>query len=61
MDPLGFALENFDAIGRWRTVDEGGTPIDASGTLPDGDRDSTARPTLRDALLAQPRRVRRRP
>ena len=35
MDPLGFALENFDAIGMWRTTDAG-TPIDASGTLPDG-------------------------
>ncbi len=36
MDPLGFALENFDAIGRWRTVDEAGNPIDSSGVLPDG-------------------------
>jgi hypothetical protein len=36
MDPLGFALENFDAIGKWRTVGEGGTPIDSSSTLPDG-------------------------
>jgi hypothetical protein len=36
MDPLGFALENFDAIGRWRTIDETGKPIDASGVLPDG-------------------------
>jgi mono/diheme cytochrome c family protein len=36
MDPLGFALENFDAIGRWRTIGEGNTPIDASGTLADG-------------------------
>ena len=35
MDPLGFALENFDGIGRWREVD-GATPIDASGVLPDG-------------------------
>jgi hypothetical protein len=35
MDPLGFGLENFDAIGRWRTQD-GKFPIDASGTLPDG-------------------------
>jgi hypothetical protein len=35
MDPLGFALENFDATGRWRTRDAG-TPIDASGTLPGG-------------------------
>jgi hypothetical protein len=36
MDPLGFALENFDAIGRWRTNSEANTRIDASGTLPDG-------------------------
>ena len=37
MDPLGFALENFDAIGQWRTEDaEAHTPIDASGVLPDG-------------------------
>jgi hypothetical protein len=36
MDPLGFALENFDAVGRWRTLSEGNTPIDASGALPDG-------------------------
>lgn len=35
MDPLGFALENFDAIGRWRVTDAG-IPIDASGTFPDG-------------------------
>ena len=35
MDPLGFGLENFDAIGAWRTTD-GTAPIDASGTLPDG-------------------------
>jgi hypothetical protein len=37
MDPLGFALENFDALGKWRTS-EGGTPIDPSGQLPDGTR-----------------------
>jgi Protein of unknown function (DUF1592)/Protein of unknown function (DUF1588)/Protein of unknown function (DUF1585) len=37
MDPLGFALENFDAIGEWRTTSgSGSTPIDASGVLPDG-------------------------
>ena len=36
IDPAGFALENFDAIGRWRTVDESFNPIDASGALPDG-------------------------
>ncbi|MFK7735211.1 MAG: DUF1592 domain-containing protein [Pirellulaceae bacterium] len=33
LDPLGFALENFDAVGRWRDFDEQNLPIDASGTL----------------------------
>jgi hypothetical protein len=37
MDPLGFGLENFDAIGSWRDKD-GKSPIDASGALPDGRR-----------------------
>ena len=37
MDPLGFALENFDGIGSWRTTDAD-APIDASGVLPDGTR-----------------------
>ena len=36
MDPLGFALENFDGIGRWRTTSEAGTPIDTAGELADG-------------------------
>jgi hypothetical protein len=36
IDPLGFALENFDANGRWRTTGEGGTRIDATGQLADG-------------------------
>ena len=35
MDPLGFALENFDGVGRWRTTDAN-APIDSSGVLPDG-------------------------
>lgn len=35
MDPLGFSLENFDAVGAWRTVDAG-QPIDAAATMPDG-------------------------
>ena len=35
MDPLGFGLENFDAVGAWRTMD-GKFPIDSTGTLPDG-------------------------
>jgi hypothetical protein len=37
MDPLGFSLENFDALGRWRTTSDG-APIDASAELPDGQR-----------------------
>ena len=36
MDPVGLATENFDAIGRYRTLSEAGGPIDASGGLPDG-------------------------
>ena len=36
MDPLGFALENFDAIGGWRAHSEAGLPIDSSGTMPSG-------------------------
>src|SRR5439155_26350170 len=35
MDPIGFSLENYDAVGRWRAAEEG-RPIDASGSLPDG-------------------------
>jgi hypothetical protein len=37
MDPVGFSLENFDAIGRWRDLEEG-SPIDATGGLPDGSK-----------------------
>lgn len=37
IDPLGFALDNYDVIGRWRT-EEGGKPVDPSGELPDGTR-----------------------
>ncbi|MCY3843140.1 MAG: DUF1592 domain-containing protein [Acidobacteria bacterium] len=52
MDPLGFALENFDGIGRWRSVAVDGTPVDASGTLTDGTGvDGPA--TLRRALIAR--------
>jgi hypothetical protein len=34
LDPIGFGLENFDAIGRWRAQDDSGGPIDAAGDLP---------------------------
>jgi hypothetical protein len=54
MDPLGFALENFDAIGAWRVKDrEAGDAIDASGQLADG-RVVNGPQELRDALLADP-------
>ena len=53
MDPLGLALENFDAVGRWRTHGESNNPIDASGVLPNGlEFDGPA--GLRQALLHDP-------
>ncbi|MGE3508064.1 MAG: DUF1592 domain-containing protein [Vicinamibacterales bacterium] len=55
IDPPGFALENFDAIGRWRTVDESFNTIDASGALPDGTTfDDVA--GLRAGLVRRPER-----
>jgi len=51
MDPLGFSLENFDAVGQWRTLD-GDAPINATGVLLDGTKvDGPA--ALRRALVAQ--------
>jgi mono/diheme cytochrome c family protein len=41
LDPIGFGLENFDAIGRWRDRDSNGQPIDATGELPGGERFSS--------------------
>jgi hypothetical protein len=52
MDPVGFSLENFDAIGRWRTV-EAGQPIDATGGLPDGSK-FTGVSGLEDGLRNRP-------
>jgi hypothetical protein len=51
MDPLGFALENFNAIGQWRTLGDAGEPIDAAGALPDGTPFDGV-DGLRDALLS---------
>ncbi|MEO5739661.1 MAG: DUF1592 domain-containing protein [Vicinamibacterales bacterium] len=51
-DPVGFALENYDAVGRWRTT-EAGTPIDASGTLYDG-TDFRGVAGLQKAILSHP-------
>jgi hypothetical protein len=52
MDPLGFSLENFDAIGAWRTADAN-TRIDASAVLPDGTA-FEGPAGLRQVLLRQP-------
>ena len=57
MDPLGFALENFDATGKWRSIDiDGQTPIDASGVLPDGTR-LQGPAELRKILLSHPEQL----
>ncbi len=53
MDPVGFALENFDAIGRWRTSDEG-VKIDPSGTLFNGAHVDGA-VALRQSLTSRPK------
>jgi hypothetical protein len=52
MDPVGFSLENYDAVGRWRTIEEA-KPIDSTGGLPDG---STFEGVsgLQKALLSRP-------
>lgn len=53
IDPLGFALENFDVIGGWRSVDESGKPVDASGATLSGAK-VEGLPGLRALLLDQP-------
>ena len=52
MDPLGFSLENFDAVGQWRTKEEAG-PVDASGQLADG-TPVDGPVSLRRALMRHP-------
>ena len=58
MDPLGFGLENFDAVGDWRTRD-GKFPVDASGALPDG-RSFSGPAELTRILARSARRLPRR-
>jgi hypothetical protein len=54
MDPLGFALDNFDAVGHWRDIDRyTGTTVDASGIMPNGSLVNGPQ-QLRAALLARP-------
>ncbi|MFN3150323.1 DUF1592 domain-containing protein [Bremerella sp.] len=50
LDPIGFGLENFDAIGRWREKDNAGLDIDSAGTLPTGE--SFTNPAQLKALVA---------
>ncbi|HMC65182.1 MAG TPA: DUF1592 domain-containing protein [Gemmataceae bacterium] len=52
MDPVGFSLENYDAVGRWRTAEKS-KPIDASGGLPDGSQFAGVS-GLQQALLSRP-------
>jgi len=53
IDPVGFALENYDAVGQWRTATREGLTIDTAGVLSDGSKVDS--PTaLRQALLARP-------
>jgi len=52
LDPIGFGLENFDAIGRWREKDENGGAIDASGVLP-GDVKFSAPKELKKIVAAR--------
>jgi hypothetical protein len=52
MDPIGFSLENFDAIGRWRTMEDD-KPVDATGGFPDGSKFCGA-DGLEKALLKRP-------
>lgn len=53
MDPVGFSLDNYDALGRWRKFDDG-LPIDTIGTMPDG---STVRDvaSLEDSIIQRPK------
>ena len=57
MDPIGFALENFDVVGKWRTEDQAGLLLDTSDVLTDGSTISGV-VSLRQALVKRPRRVR---
>jgi hypothetical protein len=53
MDPIGFALENFDVVGKWRTADQSGLSLNTADVLTDGSA-VTGVVTLRQALLRRP-------
>jgi uncharacterized protein DUF1592/uncharacterized protein DUF1588/uncharacterized protein DUF1585/uncharacterized protein DUF1595 len=53
IDPVGFALENFDSVGNWRDTDPDGAPLDVAGTLADGSKVSGPA-ALRQAIASRP-------
>jgi len=53
IDPVGFALENFDSVGKWRSTGPDGAPLDVAGTLVDGRQVNGAK-ELRDSILSRP-------
>ncbi|HJT86461.1 MAG TPA: DUF1592 domain-containing protein, partial [Bryobacteraceae bacterium] len=53
IDPVGFALENFDSVGRWRNTGADGAPLDVAGTLADGSQ-VNGPAALRQAILSRP-------
>jgi hypothetical protein len=53
IDPVGFALENFDSVGNWRDAGPDGAPLDVAGTLADGSQVSGP-VELREAILSRP-------
>lgn len=53
IDPPGFALENFDSVGRWRDKDPDGAPLDVAGVLADGSQ-VNGPVALREAILSRP-------
>ncbi|MBV9504558.1 MAG: DUF1592 domain-containing protein [Acidobacteriia bacterium] len=53
IDPAGFALENFDSVGKWRDAGPDGTPLDVAGTLADGSQ-INGPAALREAIAARP-------
>jgi hypothetical protein len=53
IDPVGFALENFNAVGQWRDFEADGSPVDATGAIPGGNEFNDVK-GLEDAILARP-------
>jgi mono/diheme cytochrome c family protein len=53
IDPVGFALENFDSVGKWRDTGADGEPLDVAGTLADGTK-VNGPAALREAILSRP-------